>query len=53
MKKITYIPPVTTVHATTMVLSIMTNTKYTQSTQNVDEVEDVELGSNHTDLWDE
>ena len=50
MKKITYIPPVATVHATTEIISILANTKYRQTTENV---EDVELGSNHTDLWEE
>ena len=53
MKKITYIPPVTVAHPTTEVICLMANTKYTQSTENVDDVEDVELGSNHTDLWEE
>ena len=51
MKKITYIPPVATAYATTEVFGIMANSKYTQSTENTEEVEDVELGSNHTDLW--
>ena len=56
MKKITYIPPVATVHATTEIISILANTKYRQTTENVEDVEDVEdveLGSNHTDLWEE
>ena len=53
MKKITYIPPVATVHATTEIISILANTKYRQPTENVEDVEDVELGSNHTDLWEE
>ena len=41
MKKITYIPPVATVHATTEIISILANTKYRQTTENVEDVEDV------------
>ena len=52
MKNILYIAPVTTVHVTAPV-TILAGTTHEESTKNVVEVENAELGINQVNLWDE